>query len=549
MSIKLLKRRYLLRQLMATGASAPLLTHFLKPTTSIANTVIGRKHLLIQLHGAPNHYSYDVFLNPLNQSNFVANKSVATQYLSETINGTEYYTSAVYQTVEKMGLHVPPIWDEAVPKAGGGTRPMADLMKHMLQIRGVHVGNAAHPGAAELIFVPLGANISTVALATLNVKKPFSALAVSPTKYQFKSPEPKVPLVLSSNQNYIEEITAPFTGIGDAGLKSLVESLSSELEYLQSASEKTLLKSNQSLESAVLAIDLSKELKDRSFPDPTAEWNRLVDKYKDLVTRVFERFKPGAINPIPGISDKPVGHPTFRDQTYSITQTIKLYTPDLREMFVPKAGANQRVDRLAEHFALAEFTFLNDLSNSVTIAPRNLSDLKMRISDFTSAEVNRGVGFDEHFLGIMPSLMVNTALYMALSACMLELIEQLKTSGLWNDTVIQVCSEFNRSARLDGSGSDHGADAGSAAFYSGRIQSPMCLGDTLADSGNMVRGGTWGEGAQNNIAGGNFNVVNIASSLSTLLGVASPYTAGISLVQEVGGEIVPLPGISTGKTV
>ncbi len=80
-----------------------------------------------------------------------------------------------------------------------------------------------------------------------------------------------------------------------------------------------------------------------------------------------------------------------------------------------------------------------------------------------------------HETGAMPALILTTAYYRGLAAGLLELIDQLKknrvnNTDVWSETVVQLLSEFNRTTRTDGSGSDHGYFQMITSVFSGAFQ-------------------------------------------------------------------------------
>ncbi|MCB0393103.1 MAG: DUF1501 domain-containing protein, partial [Bdellovibrionales bacterium] len=183
----------------------------------------------------------------------------------------------------------------------------------------------------------------------------------------------------------------------------------------------------------------------------------------------------------------------------------------------------------AEQFALVEFVVTNDLSRSITICPRSISGIM----------INGGRAnmiFDQHNVGCIISYYLNSMYYRALSACLLELIEILKSQGKFQDTVIDVGGEFNRNPRNNGSGADHGSAGGSMALYTGMLNSPMVLGNIYRDRGGNYSG-TWGQGAPISQYGIPLDIGHWGSTIATLLGVPSPVTARPSIVSVNGNTI------------
>ncbi len=72
----------------------------------------------------------------------------------------------------------------------------------------------------------------------------------------------------------------------------------------------------------------------------------------------------------------------------------------------------------------------------------------------------------------MPSILCNTMHAMAISACLLELIDRLKAKGSCAETVIQITSEFGRKPRPDASGSEHGSTEQNSTLFLALLPEP-----------------------------------------------------------------------------
>lgn len=133
--------------------------------------------------------------------------------------------------------------------------------------------------------------------------------------------------------------------------------------------------------------------------------------------------------------------------------------------------------------------------------------------------------FDQHFVGYMPGIFINSMYYLSLNCCILNLIEALKLKAFFNDTLIYLASEFNRAARVDGSGADHGAPATHVNLISGRISNFKLIGNIYKDSAGVGLGfsksykGTWGHGAPLS-DNASLNIVQVWASVMRVLGLS-----------------------------
>jgi hypothetical protein len=101
-----------------------------------------------------------------------------------------------------------------------------------------------------------------------------------------------------------------------------------------------------------------------------------------------------------------------------------------------------------------------------------------------------------------------------------------------------VSSEFNRSARPDGTGSDHGSIGASAAIYSGAFTNgPIVLGNVVNETGVNA----WGKGAVVSSLGRQLEIKDFTGTLAYLLRAPSPFIGlgDLSLVTLQGTTLVP----------
>ena len=157
--------------------------------------------------------------------------------------------------------------------------------------------------------------------------------------------------------------------------------------------------------------------------------------------------------------------------------------------------------------------------------------------------------FDEHDTDHLTSLALSTFWNRALAACLLELIDQLKAKGIYQDTIINIAGEFGRNPRNNGTGSDHSPEATSNTFLGGALAGNQFIGNTLKNSTHATYSGTWGYYASNPALStggapvGYLNLGHLAASIATMLRAPSPVTASTTLLKETNGVISSLlPG-------
>ncbi len=514
--------------------------------------VLPRNYVFIQSEGAPARWMWDLFLNP-NGETLAANSGMATNF---ALSGGRYVTP-VFETVDffsanlNRNFRLPMLWGTSIPVSGGGTVPMTHLLANLLSIRGVDVGDSGHAGAQAKMTV-LGASSPSLGGAVADASsKVIPALAIDVRELRFRSRSEASLVSMNSTfggTNMLQDLFGTFdaSDVDPTFAAQLEAQMPSVLAAADSLSE------NLNLYSGSLAADRNKalDLMMSGMGDLNAAWNDLYVKYLLLIQRALDTV-------IPGINDAPVGnnYPTnARDAKYCFNSTGDILTHnDLRTMLQTGHSTQPTmVTFLAEHFAVAEFCLLNGYSNSIHINAGALFNLHPQINGSPAAGFGQMFqNPDMHFHGIFPGTYLSALYYCALSACLYELINKLKSRSLFNDTVIHLAGEFNRKPRQDGTGSDHAPQASNVSIWSGSVQGPLIIGDILKHSGeNWERygdyPGTWGFGAHS-MGGGTVSIStgHVLASLAQLLRVPNPAANNDSLIYVSDSTVSSLWGVAS----
>ncbi len=493
-----------------------------------------RKWIDLKFDGSAPHWVYDLFLKATtgDQTNFMqgGNKQLATRY-TETAGvytGTQYAVTGLIR-----GIRAPYIWSLRVPTASGGTRPMADLLANLLHVRGINAGNAGHGGAQTLHFAPLGAIRTLPSLSADGSSAPVAAVNIASGYYAFRSAAGKSHVNLGG-ANLIASLLAPFrpsTAITNVTSKEAM--VQAYVDASRAALTNSSLARHPDALIAKEAVEGARALMTRSFGDIPTVWAELRDKYKGIIDRALH-------GTYAGINDKPIGISTARNGEYRYFQAAgvdQIVQGDVRAIIQPETN----IDSMANAFALIEFVMLQGLSDSVTARIGGLMSMKNGTTPF-----NQNV--DEHFMGCMPSLLINSLWGISHAACMLELIDKLKAASMFSETVINSSAEFNRSPRVTGIGADHGYQGASVCVYSGIINGPMILGNLAQDATPPTYKGTWGAGApQEELSNTQIDRGNMGATFAALLRTPSPVTARTSLLNVSGATVTSL--IAPGKVI
>jgi hypothetical protein len=209
---------------------------------------------------------------------------------------------------------------------------------------------------------------------------------------------------------------------------------------------------------------------------------------------------------------------------------------------------------LAEGFALTEYVLKEGLVTSVELELGSLGQITLKEN---GAELKQGIINDMHLTGSISGVLLTTSFYRGIAAAILELADQLKATkingtDLWSETVFQITSDFGRSARTDGAGSDHGFNQMVTSVYSGIIKEPLVIGNIKQNGINNNYTGTQGLAApiDNYNQAGSPTPLMPASTVANLLRVPkNPFqNLAAPLASESNGQVV-LASNAKGKMV
>jgi hypothetical protein len=495
--------------------------------------------------GAPPNWHYDLFLlnDPNDANNLMANKMVSNWYGARTINKKTVYCDPIYKTrsvkVGNKTLTVPEIWGAQVPTSGSGTRPMTDLLPHLLSIRGISTGNATHSGNQTLHYLAPGSSVSLPALGAALAKSPIPAVYTVTNGFSYRSKTSKSAVRMVSNGNYIKMLLEPFLSKTDVSqIKNGEALVQSDLNRLREALASKSTNLHPENRVAQESLKGARELIQRQFGDLSVLWNSLVGKYSDLIKRSFQ-------TKVPGLNDQPVGLPlserTQGDPTYTIVDRTKDYlitTEDLNTLITEQTT----VFNMAESFALAEFILLNNLSDSVSLQLSVVSGIN--IPGITGPQ---NISYDQHFVGSVPGILINNLTAIAYASCLLEFIQTLGPD-LWKNVVLNCSGEMVRNPDPSGRGSDHSASA-NMTLFSGAITEPIVVGNILKNGTQAGYPGTWGTaGPVKDLNNEPVQLTHAHNTAAVLLGLPAPIAARPSLVvMKSDGTVVQ--AVADGKIV
>lgn len=486
-------------------------------------------------HGAPERFTYDLFLDPYgNGKNIVSNGGVNTCYGST--EGSNRYDKAIYKTtkIPKHNIHAPWMWGQKMRSRYGYT-PIYELMQNMLVIQGVDTGAPGHSLAINK--TEEANNLTLAGLLSDTTFTPLKALNIN-SQNTFKSGNGNnsTPLSNTLTSNMINTLMSKF----NANKITTITSLNNEIHKSFKLAVDNL--NHQSANRTPNSLNIKKtydganELIFASLGNFQTIWSKNLDKYKKLIHgSTFDRkfFK--------GFNDKAIGKTTDRDIQYSFDVTQKpIMNGDLRSLIY-----KQTYERMAPIFAVAEFIADNKLASAINC--KIFSPNVQLVSGTSQTPRTFSVRHDQHYLGTMASTLTNALMYRCISSCIYEFktfLEKDSKGYKFDNSLIRLNGEFNRSPSITGRGSDHGWLAQSTTLFSGMIKAPIIAGRIHKEGSakalhSAKYKGSWGVGAPININGVNRHLTagNVISSIATILGIPSPSVNSKSILKLRNGKV------------
>lgn len=519
-----------------------------------------RKLITFHLFGAPLRTMFDHFLKTQGDEGFAGNPMIATRY-SRGGNeaGPPEYALDVFTRTDGTQVLVPPFWKTSAPTASGN-KSFESLLQHMVLFRGYGTGVDGHPFNAAKQTWPLGSLESLGGLISDQSKMMFPSINYPNTSgLTFKSSGKTSSQTLHHQRdwdptkaNLLKALYTPFAK-HDVAVSStrVLSTYAARLSEIQSrlrtvfeAQPSTQRFAREHTKNAVKSIQTGVE----GFAD---KYVQIFHHYNHWIHTAAREL--GAY----GFTDQVIAKRVDSDLRFRVTDTPLGDPQLLRDVEFRNSLASWNYMELSQSFALADYLVGEGVSDSV--------ELLFGVQPFMDVPIpggtqHRRLDFDQHSTGSYATLLHSIPLYRGLAAGMMELIERLKqktvnNQNLWNQTVIQICSEFGRSPRNDGSGSDHGFNAMVMSTWSGAVKKgPFILGNIQRETPNSgAYTGTWGQWAPTTVQGQNvlLSPLHVNSSLATMVGSSrNPWVnLAPSLLQQLNGEIVLANGVSQGRIV
>lgn len=538
------------RRSLLAGAGAGLALLKMSPLEILADSIVrgiigeahaqssGASNLINYVHlsmngGVPRWY-FDLPLAPNGDDAFAQNPMLIT---SATRNGNNWTNQ--YKMFRVGDYYLPHLWSTIVPRVGGGSLALSALAQNMLIFRGVNLLADGHNQNREKQVTPVPGQPSISGLAADKHIAMIPAVRLG-SGLGFRSESGSGAVDVNSS-NPISKLLEPFD-LNDPigfGNKDHVEfTIDRALASLQQVAQN----SDHKTKSFFSDHKNAKKLFLTNFGNLSTVYTDLANKYELLIRRALTEHTLSGVDQMPLYSDagsmcslESGGRRIIKSGT-DLRDTIVRDGVTAGDASLSVSHANTTVSNLAKSMALSEFILTNNLSCSTTLNISHLTNLRLPLENGT---LMTGISNnDAHETGAICGMFYFTKYYKAIATCMLELVNVLKANNLYDRTVIHLSSEFNRSARSNGTGSDHGWRGSNATVFSGMIQGTQVIGDIESDyRGDSNRRGAWGVAAEmSDLSGREMLIGNVASSIASMLEVKSPTPNDATFINKSNGK-------------
>lgn len=490
-------------------ASALIKNLFSSSRAEAADLVSPRYYLNIYAEGGPPRHVFDHWLRTNTEDpNLVFNPSTGTAF---TYDNNRLVTGTEYRTINYNGVLVPQMYAYLSPA------DRAAFLDSFLVIRGYGSGIDGHGFNAALQMHPLAAAPSLSGHVADHTARYFEALQYRSrfSASRFVSSK-NVSLNFLTGEDPLSDLLKPLLASTDkaralrSGYQDVFTNVRGYLNSLNS-DRKSVSIARKSLSNA---YDLFKS----NIADFSTIWPALLSEYQTVVETAIRA------SGLPGFN-------ATLDGTQSIAAVsngeISKYKLNGTSSFVLGTGKNlldtgssMTMSRLISGLALADYCISNDLTGALEIVSGNSSeDL---LIDPTAGAVSTNMYSmpnDMHNTTQYGTVFVTTLYFRGLLAGLLHLRSKLISAGKWNQTVVQLVSDFGRPYTNNGSG--HGYDQMNSSIFSGVITGgPYVVGNVAVSAKGHVGSDGYAAPIEGYNQKGKPDPKMMASTVSELMGAS-----------------------------
>ncbi len=500
------------------------------------------KYIYMNLPNAPARWMFDLLLTPNGSNDKFIPGGFGNAIEIDSVNKTAnpVYHNVPYQVSQNKTIYLPPIWNM------GDSIDFTSILPHTTFIRGVDMEINNHVVSNARQLAPIIGGKSIAGVIADKKQSPISAidfgLGSSSTAVAFKSKSGLGSIFSSANLvNPISEVIKPFLTLSDT------------ISFRTPAAQTSVNKFLDQIDTYTNSLKISKNAMRNTYE--SAEnlislninslanlWDPTYQRYLTLISKNIEPEKGD--KKLAGVFDNAVPYNSSEDKKYFIAKNVLSTHSDLRDLFPiqPKGSTLTRSTYFAKAFALTEILMISGLTSvidlSLTTGALCSVVLKYPIngSDYSISNIP----VDQHDTGALVNIISNTIYFRGLLAGITELVNKLKLEKIFNNTIIHISSEFNRSPRTDFSGSDHGVNGSNVTLISGMFNELQHIGNLNINSNAGIYTGTWGVASNWIFEDGvkrPIRVNDIAKSISAMTKSEDVVANGYSLFQSAENGI------------
>jgi Protein of unknown function (DUF1501). len=495
---KPMTRRNFIGSALTIGAGAFLVDPFRALTEGIADGIIQRAHaestgvlaarnyVNIQLGGAPLRYQFDQWLRTSATDLALAKVASTGAQNMMTCNaftwGSNGLVTPAMLTTTYNGVIVPHLWSQTVYSSSGTARPLTELLKNMLVVRGYASGLDGHQFNILAQQAPIGGVSTITGLVAEGTKTTFDSVQWPDRGGNgvYVSSKGKSQSKLTGTTP-LSTLMEGFGSPNPVTARTLKSTHKDAMELAQARLKAYSRTDNSGAKIVAQNLSNATDMMAKGVGNITSYWAPAVARYSAAIERSMRETNIKGISEKALISDE---SPQWTMGTGNLTVLSKNF--DARDSIAAASFQN-----LAQSLAMAEYLVKEGLAASIDVRGDALLGLKI-LQKNMAAMAAITLGTDMHSTGANAAILFMNTYYRGLTAGILEFRDAIGAS-LWENTVVQIQGDFGRTARSAGSGSDHGYNQMITSAFSGAFTNgPVIVGNIQQAGYNAAYDGTQG---------------------------------------------------------
>ncbi len=488
--------------------------------------------LQVNMFGAPSRWLFDLPLFPFSEDKTV----LRNMMVGNRIKKMDRFETSL-DTVSIGGVRYPSLWGKSF-YSSLGKGDLSSLYSNMLTIRGCNMAIDGHETNSQKLMSPFGLGNSINAQVAKYYPADFGPLQLL--------------------QSYSPMVTTPGAYKSNEGISSI--NIFMKEEYNKKLFDYKFKKKEIQFENRLLSAlaklnnlhQINEKVFSRKLEVFEKQFEQAVTKYQKILKRNYKSYinderRKIALRSKIDFKNASSSEELRRNYGHLFYEDLYLEGENLREI-----ALDLEFPRLVEKFALTEVIALNNLSSSCLMMldpPENISFKAFDpITKKTLSKTSVKGTFDTHNVGAVADILIGNAFYHAFTSLLNEFVITLKKEKLFDNSLIHITSEFDRTPRKDLSGSDHGYQGHTSTLIGGQFKGTYCLGNIFKsydDPSALHPGnGIWGAGAPiKELDDRTISYRNISSTICHLLKIKSITPEDKSLVSfGKNKELKPLVG-------